>query len=123
MAGPREGMELRSQLPGGGCNAGTARLGETSDRKIAVRRPLRPRPSDGVQALFTANTLHIMGWTAVRDLFRGAGTVLSAPGTVCIYAPFRYGGRCTSNAEFDRYRSCDAREQSAARLAPAVARR
>jgi Protein of unknown function (DUF938) len=64
-----------------------------------------PWPIDGVHALFTANTLHIMGWTAVRDLFRGAGTVLSPPGIVCIYGPFRYGGRCTStsNAEFDRY--------------------
>jgi hypothetical protein len=64
-----------------------------------------PWPIDGVHALFTANTLHIMGWTAVRDLFRGAGTVLRAPGTVCIYGPFRYGGRytSTSNAEFDQY--------------------
>jgi SAM-dependent methyltransferase len=64
-----------------------------------------PWPLDAVDVLFTANTLHIMGWTAVRDLFRGAGTVLTAAGTVCIYGPFRYGGRytSTSNAEFDRY--------------------
>ena len=64
-----------------------------------------PWPLDAVDVLFTANTLHIMGWTAVRDLFRGAGTVLIAAGTMCIYGPFRYGGRytSTSNAEFDRY--------------------
>jgi len=56
-------------------------------------------------AVFTANTLHIMGWTAVEDLFRGIGAHLDAPGTVCIYGPFRYGGRYTSqsNAEFDEY--------------------
>jgi cyclopropane fatty-acyl-phospholipid synthase-like methyltransferase len=64
-----------------------------------------PWPIEEVDALFTANTLHIMGWTAVRDFFRGAGAVLRASGTLCIYGPFRYGGRYTSdsNADFDQY--------------------
>lgn len=71
--------------------------------ELDVRR--QPWPIDPVDALFTANTLHIMGLSAVRDLFRGMGTVLTAPGTLCIYGPFRYGGRYTSpsNAEFDRF--------------------
>ncbi len=58
-----------------------------------------------VDAVFTANTLHIMGWDAVEDFFRGVGTVLSAPGVLCVYGPFRYGGHYTSpsNAEFDQY--------------------
>ncbi|MDB6045105.1 MAG: hypothetical protein JWM63_3656 [Gammaproteobacteria bacterium] len=71
--------------------------------ELDVRR--QPWPLDPVDALFTANTLHIMGWSAVRDLFRGVATGLSASGTLCIYGPFRYGGRYTSpsNAEFDRF--------------------
>jgi hypothetical protein len=62
-------------------------------------------PVEPVDALFTANTLHIMGWPAVKDLFRGVGAVTTAPAVLCIYGPFRYGGRYTSasNAEFDRY--------------------
>jgi SAM-dependent methyltransferase len=64
-----------------------------------------PWPVEPVDAIFTANTLHIMSWDAVKDLFRGIGAVMSGPGTLCIYGPFRYGGRFTSssNAEFDRY--------------------
>lgn len=56
-------------------------------------------------AIFTANTLHIMEWAAVEDLFRGMGPVLSAPGVFCVYGPFRYAGRYTSasNAEFDKH--------------------
>jgi cyclopropane fatty-acyl-phospholipid synthase-like methyltransferase len=58
-----------------------------------------------VDAVFSANTLHIVAWQAVEDFFRGVGAVLCAPGVLCVYGPFRYGGRYTSdsNAEFDRY--------------------
>jgi SAM-dependent methyltransferase len=64
-----------------------------------------PWPVGPVDAIFTANTLHIMEWAAVEDLFRGTSSVLSAPGVFCIYGPFRYAGRYTSasNAEFDKY--------------------
>ena len=63
----------------------------------------QPWQVDCVDAIFTANTLHIMGWAAVRDLFRGVGAV--APALLCIYGPFRYGGKYTSasNTDFDRY--------------------
>jgi cyclopropane fatty-acyl-phospholipid synthase-like methyltransferase len=59
-------------------------------------------PVDGV---FSANTLHIMSWTSVQDFFRGVGSVLGIPGVLCVYGPFRYGGRYTSesNATFDSY--------------------
>jgi cyclopropane fatty-acyl-phospholipid synthase-like methyltransferase len=59
----------------------------------------------GIDAVFSANTLHIMGWEAVGEFFRGVGTVLEAPGVLCVYGPFRFDGRHTSdsNAEFDRY--------------------
>jgi cyclopropane fatty-acyl-phospholipid synthase-like methyltransferase len=60
-------------------------------------------PLRNVDALYSANTLHIMGWTEVQAMFRGIDTVLSAHGVVCIYGPFRYDGRYTSdsNRDFD----------------------
>ena len=63
----------------------------------------QPWQVESVDAIFTANTLHIMGWAAVQDLFRGVGAV--APALLCIYGPFRYGGKYTSasNADFDSY--------------------
>ncbi len=56
-------------------------------------------------AVFSANTLHIMAWEAVEDFFRGAGATLGAGGALCVYGPFRYRGRYTSdsNAEFDAW--------------------
>jgi cyclopropane fatty-acyl-phospholipid synthase-like methyltransferase len=64
-----------------------------------------PWQVEPVDAVFTANTLHIMSWSAVEDLFRGVGAVLLAPAVLCVYGPFRYNGQYTSasNAEFDRY--------------------
>jgi SAM-dependent methyltransferase len=61
-------------------------------------------PVRGVDAMFTANTLHIMSWSEVMALFNGIGTVLAPGGVLCIYGPFRYAGRYTSdsNQEFDR---------------------
>jgi len=60
-------------------------------------------PVRSVDAVFTANTLHIMSWAGVVALFRGVGTVLAPGGVLCIYGPFRYAGRYTSqsNREFD----------------------
>lgn len=54
-------------------------------------------------ALFSANTLHIMSWTAVEALFAGLPRVLEPGGVLAIYGPFRYAGRFTtaSNAAFD----------------------
>jgi cyclopropane fatty-acyl-phospholipid synthase-like methyltransferase len=61
-------------------------------------------PVRGVDAIFTANTLHIMSWAEVLDAFRGLAAVLPPGGALCIYGPFRYGGRHTSdsNGAFDR---------------------
>jgi hypothetical protein len=74
-----------------------------SPLELDVRR--QPWPVGPVDAIFTANTLHIMSWSAVQDLFRGVGKVLVAPAVLCIYGPFRYDGRYTSasNEEFDRF--------------------
>jgi len=54
-------------------------------------------------AVFTANTLHIMSWLDVENFFAGVGAVLEPAGVLCIYGPFRYSGQYTSqsNANFD----------------------
>jgi cyclopropane fatty-acyl-phospholipid synthase-like methyltransferase len=61
-------------------------------------------PQLRADAIFTANTLHIMAWAEVQALFRGLHAVQTADGMLCIYGPFRYGGRYTSesNRDFDR---------------------
>jgi cyclopropane fatty-acyl-phospholipid synthase-like methyltransferase len=64
-----------------------------------------PWPAAGSDSIFSANTLHIMSWEAVHEFFRGVGSLLGAGGVLCVYGPFRYAGRYTSesNAAFDRY--------------------
>jgi cyclopropane fatty-acyl-phospholipid synthase-like methyltransferase len=61
-------------------------------------------PVRGTDAIFTANTLHIMSWPEVTAFYRGVGGVLSPCGVLCVYGPFRYDGRYTSdsNREFDQ---------------------
>jgi hypothetical protein len=46
-----------------------------------------------------------MGWSGVREFFRGAAAVLARPGVLCVYGPFRFDGRHTSesNVSFDHY--------------------
>lgn len=56
-----------------------------------------------VDAIFTANTCHIMPWSSVENLFAGIGRHLAPGGVCCIYGPFNYNGQYTSdsNASFD----------------------
>jgi len=60
-------------------------------------------PVRGVDAVFSANTLHIMSWAEVEAMFAGVDAVLSARGVMCLYGPFRYHGAHTSasNQRFD----------------------
>ena len=69
---------------------------------LDVRQSVWPLRS--VDAVFTANTLHIMSWSEVTALYDGVGEVLRPGGVMCVYGPFRYEGRYTSdsNREFDR---------------------
>jgi cyclopropane fatty-acyl-phospholipid synthase-like methyltransferase len=64
-----------------------------------------PWPHAEADAIFSANTLHIMGWNEVEDFFRGVGTALGPGGVLCVYGPFNYQGRYTSasNAQFDAW--------------------
>ncbi len=76
-----------------------------------VRGPLalnvcdHPLPVSSMDAIFSANTLHIMPWKTVEHFFEAIAEVLVKGGVLCVYGPFRYGGRYTSesNARFDQY--------------------
>jgi SAM-dependent methyltransferase len=65
----------------------------------------RPFPALEVDAVFTANTLHIVSWPQVERLVAAVGALLPAAGTFAIYGAFKYGGKHTapSNAEFDAW--------------------
>jgi cyclopropane fatty-acyl-phospholipid synthase-like methyltransferase len=71
--------------------------------ELDVRR--HPWPVAGIDSVFSANTLHIMGWEAVQEFFHGVGAVLGPGGILSVYGPFRYAGRYTSesNAAFDQF--------------------
>lgn len=62
-------------------------------------------PKRRFDAVFTANSLHIMPWTAVEQLFAGIDTVLEREATLAVYGPFNYHGAYTSdsNREFDAW--------------------
>lgn len=76
-----------------------------------VREPLlldvvQPEwPDIAVDAIFTANTAHIMHWPEVEAMFAGVGQVLPVGGNFLIYGPFNYYGQYTSesNARFDQW--------------------
>jgi cyclopropane fatty-acyl-phospholipid synthase-like methyltransferase len=60
-------------------------------------------PSGPYDAVFSANTLHIMGWGEVRRLFESLATWLADQGLFTAYGPFNLDGRFTSegNRRFD----------------------
>lgn len=62
-----------------------------------------PCATTGIDALFTANTLHIMSWALVQQMFVRLGNYLNNQAKVCIYGPFNYHNAYTSdsNARFD----------------------
>jgi len=72
---------------------------------LALDVRLQPWPRVAVDAVFSANTLHIMDVAAVADFFRGVGVLLHGGGVLCVYGPFNYQGRYTSdsNAQFDQW--------------------
>lgn len=76
-------------------------------------------PAESFDAVFSANTLHIMGWAEVESFFAGVDRVLAGgpstslrhaqderkpeEGVVAVYGPFNYDGAYTSdsNRDFD----------------------
>jgi hypothetical protein len=61
----------------------------------------REWPAVAADAVFSANTAHIMSWPQVARMFAGIGRL--APEVFALYGPFSYHGRHTSesNARFD----------------------
>jgi hypothetical protein len=58
-------------------------------------------PHVAADAVFTANTTHIMSWEQVQRMFVGVARIATVR-TFCIYGPFNYGGYTSeSNARFD----------------------
>lgn len=60
-------------------------------------------PATRYDAVFSANTLHIMAWTEVETLFARAGNLLVDDAVIVIYGPFNDDGHYSSasNATFD----------------------
>jgi cyclopropane fatty-acyl-phospholipid synthase-like methyltransferase len=72
---------------------------------LALDVAQRPWPDLQVDAVFSANTAHIMSWSEVEAMFRGVGDLLPAGGCFCLYGPFNQDGRYTSesNKRFDSW--------------------
>jgi cyclopropane fatty-acyl-phospholipid synthase-like methyltransferase len=68
------------------------------------RQPWSIQPND-MDAIFTANTLHIMSKGHVEAFFSGAKLCLTQQGQVFIYGPFNYQGEYSSpsNQDFDAW--------------------
>ncbi len=61
-------------------------------------------PVTEAAAVFSANMIHIAPWDCCEGLLAGAGRILSPNGVLCLYGPFKIGGRHTapSNESFDQ---------------------
>ena len=62
-------------------------------------------PSINIDAVFTANTLHIMSLIDAHNFIIGVAKLLPEKGRLAIYGPFNYNGSYTSdsNARFDQW--------------------
>ncbi len=63
----------------------------------------QPWPIADVDAVFSANTAHIMSWPEVERMFEGVGDLLKVGRPFCLYGPFNKNGEFTSasNQAFD----------------------
>jgi len=62
-------------------------------------------PEISIDAVFSANAVHIMAWNNVVDYFKYSTELLHKNGLFILYGPFNYGGKYTSqsNANFDEW--------------------
>ena len=65
--------------------------------------PINATHNQPYDAVFTANTLHIISWSLVEKLFELVGEALPINGKLIIYGPFNENGHYTSasNQQFD----------------------
>jgi len=61
--------------------------------------------SNNTDAIFSANTVHIMSWDNVKDFINNAGKLLTKNGLLVLYGPFNYNNQYTSqsNKQFDSW--------------------
>lgn len=62
-------------------------------------------PAGPFDAVFSANTAHIMSWSAVEAMFAGVQKLLAVNGPFLLYGPFNYAGQFTSegNRQLDSW--------------------
>lgn len=60
-------------------------------------------PTQQYDAIYSANTLHIMSWSEVEQMFARLPQVMTSDAKLAVYGPFNYEGQFTSdsNAAFD----------------------
>ncbi len=76
-----------------------------------VRHPIEldvsahPWPLASCDVIYSANTVHIMSWSHVEQLFLGVGKTLEKGGLLCLYGPYKYNGNFTtpSNQRFNQW--------------------
>ena len=96
--------DVADNLPGIRAWLDDARLANTpAPIEFDVAAP--PSLPSRFDALFSANTLHIMGWVDVEAFFALLPAVLQPQATVVVYGPFNYRGDYTSasNRDFDAW--------------------
>ena len=84
----------------------TARISQQGTKNIlepVELNVLQHWPEQFFDAVYSANTAHIMSWDAVCAMFAGVGDALLPGGVFCLYGPFNVDGRFTSasNEAFD----------------------
>jgi len=62
-------------------------------------------PVKQVDAVFSANLVHFVGWDKVRSMMAGIGRVLKNSGVAFFYGPYNYNGEFTSdgNRQLDEW--------------------
>ena len=62
-------------------------------------------PVEEADAIVCINTIHIVAWPLVVNLFRGAGKLMKRGGVMFVYGPYEYSDRPLepSNVEFDEW--------------------
>jgi len=79
-------------------------LNTTQAIELDVNQTIWPR-FEITDAIFSANTAHIMDWESVVNLFNGVNKLLSPGSIFVLYGPFNYQGNFTgdSNRAFDSW--------------------
>jgi len=94
--------DLATHLPGIDLWINEAKL-ENLKTSLALDINQRPWSVSEIDAVFTANTLHILSWESVQVFIEALGEVMCPGATFCCYGPFNVDGKYTSgsNAQFD----------------------